>query len=75
MFDSSKLREFAYNNFKFNENGRKFSKKVENTVGKGEIARNDQFFPFLTVFSKDLYSIYVKYRACLGKGLKAIFPI
>ena len=25
-------------NFKFNENGREFSKGVENTVGKGEIA-------------------------------------
>ena len=33
--DSSKLKEFADNNFKFDENGRKFSKSVENTVGKG----------------------------------------
>ena len=29
---------FADNNFKFDENGKKFSKQVENTVGKGEIA-------------------------------------
>ena len=28
----------AYDNFKFDENGRKLSKQVENTVGKGEIA-------------------------------------
>ena len=41
--DSSKLKEFADDNFKFDENGRKFSKWVENTVGKGEIARNEQF--------------------------------
>ena len=34
-----KLKEFAYGNFKFDENGRKFSKRVENTVEKGEIAR------------------------------------
>ena len=29
----------ADDNFKFDENGRKFFKRVENTVGKGEIAR------------------------------------
>ena len=33
-------------NFKFNKNGRKFSKQVENTVGKGEIIRNEQFLLF-----------------------------
>ena len=38
----------------FDENGRKFSKWAENTVGKGEIARDEQFLLFLTVFSKDL---------------------
>ena len=31
--------EFADDNFKFQENGRKFSDREENTVGKGEIAR------------------------------------
>ena len=39
ILDSSKLKEFADDNFKFDENGRKLSKRVENTVGKGEIAR------------------------------------
>ena len=33
--DCSKLQEFADKNFKFDENGRNFSKWVENTVGKG----------------------------------------
>ena len=37
--NSPKLKEFADDNFKFDENGRKFSKRVENTVGKGEIVR------------------------------------
>ena len=37
--DSSKQKEFADDNFKFDKNGRKLSKWVENTVGKGEIAR------------------------------------
>ena len=31
------LYEFTDDNFKFDENGRKFSKQVENTVVKGEI--------------------------------------
>ena len=33
-------------NFKFDENGRKLSKRVENIVGKGEIARYEQFLLF-----------------------------
>ena len=41
--DSFKLKEFANKIFEFDENGRKFSKQVENTVGKGEIARYEQF--------------------------------
>ena len=35
ILDSSKLKEFADNNFKFDENGRKITRRVENTVGKG----------------------------------------
>ena len=46
ILDSSKLKEFADDNFEFDENGRKFSKRVENTVGKGEIARYEQFLLF-----------------------------
>ena len=37
--DYFKLKEFANNNFKWDESGGKSSKRVENTVGKGEIAR------------------------------------
>ena len=43
IVDSSKLKVFAGDNFKFNENGSKFLKRVENTVGKGEIACYEQF--------------------------------
>ena len=39
ILDFSKLKEFADNNSKFDGNGRKFSKRVENSMGKGEIAR------------------------------------
>ena len=43
---------FADNNFKFDENGRKLSKRVENTVGKGEIAHYEQFLLFPQCFQK-----------------------
>ena len=43
---------FADNNFKFDKNGRKLSKRVENTVGKGEIARYEQFLLFPQCFKK-----------------------
>ena len=59
--------ERADDNFNFVENGRKLFIQIENTVGKGEIARNEQFLLF-PVFSKDLYCRHVKTRACLGKG-------
>ena len=50
---SSKLKEFADNNFELHENGGMFSKRVE----KG-IMRNcslQAFSPFPTVFPEDLY--------------------
>ena len=50
--DSSKLKQFADDNFNFDENGRKFSKRIENTVGKREIAHYEQFLPFLQCFQK-----------------------
>ena len=42
----------ADDNFKFDENSRKFFKQVENTVGKGEIARYEQFLLFPQCFQK-----------------------
>ena len=50
--DKFSLKEFLDDNFEFNENGRKFSKRVENSVGKGEIARNEQFLLFPQFFQK-----------------------
>ena len=42
-----RLNPLPDDNFKFDENGRKLSKQVENTLGKGEIAHYKQclFFP------------------------------
>ena len=50
--DSSKLVDIADDNLNFDENGRKFSKRVENHVGKGEIARHEQFLLFPQCFQK-----------------------
>ena len=52
ILGSSKLDEFADENFKFDVNGRKFSKRVENSVGKGEIARYEQFLLLLQCLQK-----------------------
>ena len=46
------MKEFADDNFKFDKNGRKLSKQVEKTVGKGEIARYEQFLLFPQCFQK-----------------------
>ena len=60
--DSSKLKDFADGNLKFEENGRKLFKLVENTVGKGEIARYEQFLLFPQCFQK----------ACFQGALKGV---
>ena len=52
ILDFSKLKKFVDDNFKFEENGRKVSKWVENTVGKGGIACYEQFLLFPQCFQK-----------------------
>ena len=52
----------------FCENGGKFSERVENTVGKGEIARNEQFLLFPRVF-KRLVLWTSKDKGLFEKGL------
>ena len=51
ILDPPTLKKLAYN-FNFDENGRKCSEQVENTVGKGEIARYEQFLLFPHCFQK-----------------------
>ena len=50
--DASKLKTFAGDNLEFRENGGEFSKTVEKPVGKGEIARLEQFLLFLQDFQR-----------------------
>ena len=46
------MKQFADDSFKFDENSRKFFERVENTVGKGEIAHYEQFLLFPLCFQK-----------------------
>ena len=46
------MKDVADDNFNFDENGGKFSKRVENTVRKGEIARHEHFLLFPLSFEK-----------------------
>ena len=63
--DSSKLKELADDNFEFDENGRKFSQRVENTVGKAEIALNEQFLLFPQCFQRTCSLL----QTCKNQGL------
>ena len=58
--------------FKFDENGRKLSIWVENTVGKGEIAHYEQFLLFPKCFQKAYFQGASKVSLC-GNGLKRQF--
>ena len=71
MLDSSKLKEFADDNFRFDENGKKLSKQVENTVGKGEIAHYKQFLLFPQCFKRLVSQGRQKVSLC-GNGLKQL---
>ena len=52
ILDSSKLKVLADNNLKFERNSRKLFQPIENMVGKGEIARYEQFLLFPQCFQK-----------------------
>ena len=61
------LKEFGDDKFMFYENGRKFSKLVENTVEKGEIACYEQFLLFPQCFQ----NTFGENQGLFGQG---IFP-
>ena len=76
ILDSSKLEEFADDNFKFDKNGIMFSKQVENS-GKKRNCSLRAISPFPTVFSEDLFCRHVKNQALFGKRLTRgiLFPV
>ena len=67
ILDSPKLEEFVNNKFRFDENGRKFSKWIENTVGKGELLVTSNFSFSHSVF-KILELQTRKNQGLFGKG-------
>ena len=68
--DSSEVKEFAEDNCELDRNGRQFSKRVENTAGKGEIARYEQVFLFPQCFQNNCTADTLNTRACLKKGYR-----
>ena len=69
--DSLKLKEFADDNFKFNENDWNFSKSLENTVKNS----NDKFLLFSQCF-KNTYTKHMwKARACFSTELNILWHI
>ena len=54
ILDSPKVKEFAADNFEFDDNGGKISQRVENTVGKRRNCSLRAISPFPSVFSIDL---------------------
>ena len=56
ILDASKLKESADYYWKVDKNGIKFSKRIENTVRKGEIARYKQFLLFPLCFQKTFHA-------------------
>ena len=67
---------FADLKFKCDENGRMLPKKLENTEGKGEIARYEQFLVMSNIYFSHSVSRLVlqscKNQGVFGKGLKML---
>ena len=74
ILDKSKFKQSADDNFKFDENSRKFSKRVEKTVGKEEIARYEQFLLFPQCFQKACFPGASK-GATVWEWVKACCPL
>ena len=74
ILDTSKPKEVADDNFKFDENGKNVIRTGKKHSGKRRNRSLQAISPFPTVFSKDLYCRHVKNRACLGKGSRSVKP-
>ena len=68
------MKEFSDDNYKFDEHGRKFSKWIENTVGKGRNCSLRAISPFPTVF-KRLVEQTRKKQGLFGKGLTTVISL
>ena len=70
ILDSSKLKEFADDNFEFDENGRKLSKQVENAVEREKLLVTSNFSFSHSVFKRLVSQGCQKVSLC-GNGLKS----
>ena len=68
ILDRSKLKQSADDNFKFDENSRKFSKRVENTVVKEKLLVRSNFSFSHSVFQRLVSQGRQKVSLC-GNGL------
>ena len=68
ILDSLKLRGFADDNFKVDENDVKFFQQVENTMRKGEIAHYERFLFFPQCFQETQVLQTRKNQGLFGKG-------
>ena len=68
------MKQSAEDNFELDANSRKFSKWVENTVGKGEIARYEQFLLFPQCFLTRFVSEGRQKVSLCGNGLNLNTP-
>ena len=68
IVDWSKLKAFADRKIDVTEKLKFVLGRLENIVGKGEIACQEQFVLFLTEFSKELNGRQVKTQDCLGNA-------
>ena len=64
ILDSSKLKEFADDSFKFDENERKLSKRVENTGGKKKLLVMSNFSFSHSVFKRLVSQGHQKMSLC-----------
>ena len=75
ILDSSNLKEFADDNFRFDENGRKFYKRVENTCEKNEKLLVTSNFSFSHSVLKGLVLQTRNKQGLFGKGLNLLVII
>ena len=73
ILDSSKLKDFADDDFKFDENSRKLFKPLKTLWGKREIAHYEQFLLFPQCFQEAYFPEASKGVTVLGNGLTTLF--
>ena len=71
ILDSSKLKEFADHNFKFHENGRKLSKRLENLWEKEKLLFTNNFSFSHSIFKRLVSQGHSKASLC-GNGLRKV---